>query len=232
MKKVKELLELIIVTLILGLVVWYVFIKKPVPTIEYVYTTDTIYLRHSYKVPEPYPVFTPPIRITNYVIDSSAIENYKILLQNQDIIIAGLEDSIRIHESYLKQFPTNPKLLSLDIKKDTFRMDLLEITGYPGDWLFPIDLNYFSYRWDVLNGFTRKKVKPTLLPPTSGTPFANYYVGGGVDLWHMMPQITGRAEKQLASIRLYLDMRVGLLDINSSNLTIGAEYQIHGKKHP
>lgn len=229
MRVIKEFLELFIVSAILAIVVWFVFLKKPVKTIEYIYDTDTVYVPEPYEVPKPYSVATPPITITKFLIDSSIIERYELAIRDKDLIIKGLEDSLVINNLYLTQYPSNPKILSMGLKRDTIKLGFLEIAGNIEEYKTPIDLNRYSYRWNLLDGFTRRKVAPTLSPPTLEEPFANYFVGGGVDLWHMMPQVSFRAEKQVASIRLYIDTRVGLFDIDRSNLSVGIEYQINGK---
>jgi len=232
MKEIKEILQLLILATILSLVVWLIFFKKPQKVVEYKYRTITTRIPYPYSVPEPYPVPTPPSKVIVYEIDSIALDSLKILLQGQELIIAGLRDSIRINEAFLKQFPRNPKLLSLEVKKDSIKMDLLEISGYPGDWYLPVDFNHYSYRWNLSSGFTRKNVKPTILPPTLKEPFANYFVGGGVDLWHRMPYISARAEKQFSSTRLYIGTQIGLLELDRSNLHVGVEYQLNGKNKP
>lgn len=231
MKQVNTFLKLFLVLVLVGLVVWLVFFRKPVVTIEYKYITDTIIDSVPYAVPEPYEVYTPPITLIEYVVDSSEIERLRLLLHGQYIIVASLQDSIEIHENFLKSHPSNPKLLGLDLSRDTLQFGLLEISGIPKGYIWPIDLNYYSYRWNLSQGFTREEIKPTVLPPTLKEPFANYYVGGAVDIWNLMPQVSFRAEKELASVRLYIDTRIGLLDVNTSNLSLGIEYHINGKKH-
>lgn len=232
MKELKEILQLFILIILLGLTIWAIFFRKPEKIIEYRYTTITEYSPNPYVLPKPLPLPTPPSTVVFYEIDSLAIDSLKILLQDQEVIISGLKDSIRLSEAYLKQFPYNPKLLSLAFKKDSFRMDLLEITGQLGNWTFPIDLNYHEYHWNARSGFTRKNIKPTLLPPTLKEPFANYFVGGGFDTWHKMPYLSARAEKEFSSIRLYVDTRIGLLELDRSNFNVGLEYHINGKINP
>ena len=231
MKQVNTFLKLLILLGVIGLVVYLVFFRKPVPTVEYKYITDTIVDSIPYEVLVPYKVETPPITIIEYAIDSVAIKEYRLIVRTQNLIIAGLTDSIQVNEAFLKQFPSNPKILGLDLKRDTLKIGLLEIAGVSKGYTWPIDLNYYSYRWNLEDGFTRERLKPTVTPLTLKEPFANYFVGGGVDMWHLMPQVSFRAEKQLSSVRLYIDTRLGLLDIDNSNLSIGIEYQINGKKH-
>lgn len=231
MKKIKSFLEIILLTIIVGIVVWYVFFNKPIPEVVYEYTTDTIYDSIPYSVPEPYAVYTPPITLTEYMIDSALLDSMELLLQDQYIIIAHLQDSIKVHANYLKLYPLNPKVLGIDMKKDTFEIGLLEIAGITRSYRWPIDLNFYSYRWNLEDGFTRERLKPTLLSPTLKEPFANYFVGGNVDIFHRTPMITARAEKQLSSVRLYISTQLGLLDLNSSNFQVGVEYHINGKKH-
>jgi len=234
MKKFIEYLEIILLIILVGIVIWFILFKKepvPEPRVEYVYVTDTIKVPVPYEVEKPFPVPTPPIQVVEYIVDSAALDSLTILLQNQSLILAGLRDSIKINEAYIKQYPTSPKLLALEAKRDSFSMDILNINGLVWEYIFPWDLNYYSYRWNPEVGFTRIDVPPGALPPTEKEPFANYFVGGAVDIWHTMPQLSFRAEKSMSSFRLYVDTRVGLLDLDRSSLSVGIEYQINGKKH-
>jgi len=220
----KKITIIILILLIIGLIIWDTFfriIPTPVP-ITYNYVTDTIRDSIPYKVPEPYPVPTPPVIITYYETDSSTIKDLQILLSKKEVIIAGLQDSVKIHQNYLKQYPTNPKLLSMDLKRDSLRFGLLSISGQVEERNWPIDLNQFNYRWNIESDLSRHS---TTLPPIERKPFAEYFVGGGYDILYSSPYLSGRIEKNWTRIRLYGDTHIGLLKKESSEIKIGAEYK-------
>ena len=215
----KNTLLTLLILLIVGLIVWDAFIRKhPLsePVISYQYITDTVWDSIPYAVPEPYPVPTPPRTVTLYEVDSVVVNSLKILISKRDLLIASLKDTISIHKDYLKQYPSNPKLLAIDLKQDSMSVGLLNITGIPQEDKWPIDLARFNYRWTNDADLSRS---PTLTPPTEEQqPFANYFVGGGVDLLYLSPYISGRIEKEWARIRLYGNIDAGLLKIESSGI--------------
>ena len=215
----------------MGLIVWDLFIRKhplPEPEISYQYVTDTVWDSIPYAVLEPYPVYTPPRIVTFYEVDSTALDSLVILLHNQDLLIASLLGRWdTISQAYIKQYPSNPKLLAIDLKRDTMSMWLLNITGIPQEDKWPIDLARFDYRWNYAAGLSRHS---TSSPPIKEQqPFANYFVGGGVDLLYLSPYISGRIEKDWARIRLYGNIDAGLLKKESSGIKLGVDYKLNGK---
>lgn len=229
MKKLQKYLIIINLCLIIGIILYFsLFRKKPIPSQPiYNYITDTIHDSIPYPIPIPYLITTPPRIVTEYLVDSVAIDSLKLLMTQDSIIIAGLKSQILIHQNYLKQFPRNPKLLSLDLKRDSLVLGLLQISGIPEKDKWPIDLNLYSYRWDFNNNFTRTDI--TQLPPTRQRLNLQYFVGGGVDLLYLSPYVSGRIEQEWTRIRLYGNAQVGLLKKESSTLEIGAEYKINVK---
>ena len=112
----KKLLLITLSFIILSLIFWDSFIRKhpisdSITTIDYQYITDTVWKDTLYLIGDPYPIPTPPRIITKYKTDSIAIKNLQLLISKQDVLIAGLKDTITLRESYLKQFPSHPKLI-------------------------------------------------------------------------------------------------------------------------
>jgi hypothetical protein len=224
----KNVLLLFLFSIIIGLIVWDIFFRKqpePIPVISYEYTPDTVYIPAPYPIPEPYPIEVPPRIVILHEIDSSTIDSLSLIISELDLKVGSLVDTILIYESYLKQFPKNPKLLAIDLKRDTMSMGLLNITGIPQEDKWPIDLSQFNYRWTYASGLS---MHPVSKPPTSEKAVAQYFVGGGVDLLHLSPYIGGRVEKGWARIRLYGDVHVGLLDSKASAIRLGVDYKING----
>jgi hypothetical protein len=223
MKKNLNTILLIAIILFIG---WYVFLRKVEllkPIIDYRYKTDTIFIDTLYVPGKPYPVHTPPKIVKIYVIDTAALDSIKLALNEKEIIISGLKESIAISVNYLKQFPSNPKLLAMDLTRDTLKLGLLSITGQVQENVWPIDLNQFNYRWNYGSDLSRHPVQS---PPIKEKPFADYFIGGGVDIPHTTPYVSFRMEKNWTRIRLYGDMRVVLLNNNRGSINIGADYKL------
>lgn len=225
----KNFLIILFLSTIIGLIVWDAKFRKhstPPSVISYSYIPDTIYIPAPYPIPEPYPVETPPRIITYYQIDSTAIDSMSLIISELDIMVMGLLDTISIHQSYLKQYPNNPKLLAVDLKRDTVSMGLLNITGIPQEEKWPIDLNQFDYIWNYVAGLTRH---PTSLPPTKEKSPLEYFVGGGVDFLYLSPYVSGSIEKDWARIRLYSTAEFGLLKKEPVSIKFGVDYKFNGK---
>jgi len=225
----KRSLIIILIITIIGLIIWDHFFRKhptfdPITIIDYQYVTDTIWEDTLYLLGDPYPVPTPPHIIIKYEVDSITLNYYKLKISNQNILIAGLLDTIAVHENYLKQFPRHPKLIELSLIKDSLLLGLLQISGQAESKNWPIDLNRFDYRWDYINDLTRRNIKT---PPIEEKHFAQYFVGGGVDLLWLSPYIGFTVEKPFRRIRLYSDINIGLLNKNTSGIRLGLKYQIN-----
>lgn len=214
--------------IIAGLIIWDIFFRSkpiPEPDISYQYITDTIWDSIPYIVPEPYPIYTPPRTVIIYEADSQALKKYELRLNDQDLLISSLNSTIHIHELYLKQYPSNPKLLAIDLKKDSMSVGLLNITGISQKNKWPIDLVRFNYRWTNDRGLSRSS---TLTPPVKERFPIEYFAGGGVDLLYLSPYLSGRAEKDWARIRLYGDVQIGLLKKETSGIKVGVDYKFNG----
>lgn len=223
-----KVLSTLIIILLSGILVWALFFRKvptpdPIVSISYQYKTDTVWKDTLYVPGKPYPVPTPPKYITKYISDTALINALRIQLSESQVIITGLKDSIAISKNYLKQYPRNPKLIAFNIKKDTMALGLLQITGQVEEREWPVDFTAWNYNWSYPTGLSREKVPE---PPTLKEPFANYFVGGGVDLLYKSPYISGKIEKDWASIRLYGTIDVGLLKSESSSIKLGVDYKI------
>jgi len=209
-----------------GLVVWYFFFRKPIippSDTEYVYVTDTVWLDTVIVVSEPYYIHTPPKTVIIYKTDSSSLDSLSLILKEKEIVIASLKDSISIHENYLKQFPSNPKILGMDLNKDSLSLGLLSISGQTQINSWPINLDRFDYRWVHGSDLSRH---PTQSPPIKERSQTQYFMGGGVDLLKTSPYILGRIQKDWARIMLYGDIRLGLLEIETSGIQIGINYEV------
>ncbi len=224
-----KIINIILFFSLIGFWVYITLIRKyPEPEIvdDYQYKTDTLYKDTLYLPGKPYPVPTPPRTVKIYLTDSSVIDSLKLLLQDQEVIIAGLEDTIALHEAYLKQFPENPKILNMDLSRDTLNFGLLFISGQIQERSWPIDLNRFNYRWSYASDLSRH---PTHSPPVQEKPFAEYYAGGGFDFLWLSPYLNGRIEKNWARFQFYGDAQIGLLNLKASDIKVGLNYKFNGQ---
>jgi len=225
--KSKDVLYLVGIGAILILLIYILFGKTDsIPDIVYNYKTDTIYVDRPYEVPVPYEVPTPPKVVKVYLVDSTSIDSLSMIIKDKDLIIFKLRDSILISEYYFKQFPKNPKLLSLGLSKDSLNISLLNIGGNVNSFNWPINLTYFDYRWDYENNLTRSVHKVSNYGPSF-----NYYIGMGLDIPRTSPFITNQLEITNRKIKVFTSADIGLLDIKSSNFKFGIGYSIYGKNN-
>jgi hypothetical protein len=207
--------------ILLAVIVYLGFFREPkIEFVSYpVYRTDTIYVYETIKVPKPYPVPTPPSTVEIYLVDSLAIDSLKLELSKQNIILQGLYSQIEISQNFLKQFPYNPKLLGLELSFDSLSLSILKTNGIPESQTFPIFLSGFKYRW-TNEGLSSIPIdpRPINLPLQS-------YLGLGVDLLHLSPYVNVGVEKDYTRIKLYGDIRVGLLKTEYSGIDLGIKYK-------
>ena len=207
--------------ILVSLTIYLAFFKKPdivyvtVPT----YKTDTLYVYDYIYIPKPYPIPTPPSTVEIYLPDTIAIDSLKLELSKQNIILQGLYSQIEISQNFLKQFPYNPKLLGLELSFDSLSLSILKTNGIPESQTFPIFLSGFKYRW-TNEGLSSIPIdpRPINLPLQS-------YLGLGVDLLHLSPYVNVGVEKDYTRIKLYGDIRVGLLKTEYSGIDLGIKYK-------
>jgi len=214
--------------LVIGIIIYLIFGYKPKPPkpSDNDYITDTVYIKIPYEVPKPYPVPTKPKEVKIFTVDSTALDSLKLILQGKDILIEGLSEEIKISQYYLKQFPKNPKLLSLSLSRDSLNLSLLNITGIPQETSWPVHLNENTYLWDNDNGLTSKPFKE----PKVKEPFTmDYFIGGGFNVLYPSPYISGTISHDWARIRLYGTTELGLLRKESSSIKFGVDYRLNGK---
>lgn len=209
--------------ILISLIVYLAFFKKPdvvyVPVPEY--ETDTVYVPEPYPVPKPYPVPTPPSTVEIYLPDTVAIDSLKLELSKQSILIQGLKDQISVSQNFLKQFPYNPKLIELNLSLDSLSLSFIPISGIPEKQVFPIFLSGFKYRWTI-EGLSSIPIDP---PPVRFP--LQPYTGVGIDLLHLNPYVLMGVEKEYTRIKLYGDLRLGLLDQNRSTINLGINYRFN-----
>jgi len=208
---------------LIGIIVYLLFFRNPKPVLisDTHYITDTIWLDKPYPVPEPYPVSVPPVILKYYQKDTIAIDSLKLILQEKDILIKGLNSQLLISQDFLKQFPYNPKLLEINLFPDTLAISILNIDGIPSNSNFPIRLSDYRYKWTI-EGLSRSKITP---PPAIKSKI-QYFGGGGVNLLYLLPYAEFSLEKDWARMRIYSDLRVILLKRDASSINLGLKYNL------
>jgi hypothetical protein len=233
MNKIKITSQLIS-WLLLGIVlVYFLVIKKPkVPEYEIITHTDTIRIEKPIKPASPYQVKALPKTITEYHIvkvkDLEELAKIKLKVLNDSLIIQDLKQRIAIHENYLKLFPTNPKLISLDLTKTNLSLSLLEIDGIAKKYDYPLSIDQFKYRWSD-GGFSMKREISKEIRNR-----INYYVGvsgafysiQGLKNMEITPFTHFKIEKRWARSNLYLDSSLGLLNNIPTQFQMGIEYNL------
>lgn len=139
----------------------YTIGKQDVPYPEIIHTTDTIYVEKPYK-----PILIrdtlPPRTIEIWQVDSSQLSEYKLRVIEDSLkyslIIEGLRDSIRISEVYLKTYPRYPKLLGLDLYRDSLSLTTLSIEGTTKTDKYGLFLQDYNYFWSI-DGLGYEKTK-------------------------------------------------------------------------
>lgn len=131
--------------------------------------TDTvIYKDREIKIPEPYPVYLPPKIVEVYKTDTIRFDSIHIQKEYITVYLPG--DSINVNNSFLALYPNNPKLISFDLSKKKFNLDLLDINGMVHRDKYDIDLERYSYRY-VDNKMSLKNKSRFKLYPEVGYTF-------------------------------------------------------------
>lgn len=217
----KKYLTYTLFLILISLILYLAFFKKPdtvyVPVPEY--HTDTVYVPEPYEVPKPYPVPTPPSVVEIYLPDTIAIDSLKLELSKSSIIIQGLKDQISISQNFLKQFPYNPKLIELNLSLDSLSLSFIPINGIPEKQVFPLFMTDFRYRW------TNQGLSSIPIDPIPIKLPVQAYFGLGVDLLHLSPHAVVGVEKDFTRIKLYGDLKLGLLKTEYSGIDLGIKYK-------
>lgn len=135
--------------------------KEDAPHPEPIHVTDTIYMDKPYK-PMVIKDLMIPYIAKFWQVDSTQLSEYKLRLIQDSmkyaLIIEGLKDSIRISETYLKTYPRYPKLLGLDLYRDSLSLTTLSINGITKTEKYNLFLQDYNYSWSI-DGLGYQKAK-------------------------------------------------------------------------
>lgn len=129
---------------------------------------DTVYKNQGIKIPEPYPVPSPPEKVIVYLSDTvkATYKEIKFVDNFIGLYTPGYSDSILVNKWFLLLYPQNNKLISFDLTSSKLDIDLLTTQGLTVRNQYKLDLERYNYRM-VNNSMTAKKkflfqVKPEL----------------------------------------------------------------------
>jgi len=122
--------------------------KQPEPINRYIYKTDSLYKDKYFKAVEELKNKIPPKVITRW----------KDPIPGEDIIIEKVPDStilyigklktrLSIADNFIKNYPTNPKLLELKLDKSNLELTTLDINNKAETFQYPLYLDNYSYQW-------------------------------------------------------------------------------------
>lgn len=152
-----KLLQTIIIIIILGLLLWFIFFKAPKREQELRqyweakdFKTDTVHVDVDYtKLPRPeYKNYVPPAVVVEY--KAPAINNQISVNLDDSLIqvIDSLQNTItNIHQAYLQLYPQASKLIYGNFSQDTLKLDVLLTSGRIQSQVYPVDYARFRYQY-------------------------------------------------------------------------------------
>lgn len=153
--QITEALKLIF----MGLLVFFLWVngknqQKVVERMEYWENTkfkpDTINLTIPYTsiVNPQYEFKIPPATVIQYA--PTPLPKVSVTLNDSLLIVNDSLQKVitQINTTYLKQFPTRPKLLYGDFTGDSLRLDFLNINGLVTTEKYGVNYQRFKYQWD------------------------------------------------------------------------------------
>lgn len=226
MKEIKNLLILILIGVVLYLV-WQ--IRNIEPTVEhhYEYITDTVEIEVPF---EPLPTIginTQPITVYKYPIPTYQDLDHITLSFTDDSLITvinHLQDSLKIHQNFIKLYPENPKLLNLSLTQDSLKLSTLNIQGQVHQDVYPLYLQRYNYNYG-LEGLGRT-------PYNRPSDFRlDYYVftAGGYSFTEKTPLIMLRPGITLNRLSLEMGSSLYLKQEPTLRLDLALGYKIWGK---
>lgn len=230
MNKILITITLVSVLTIIGLLFYIDWDKDKKPQPELFPTkTDTVYINRPIQALKPYKKPVLPSVVTEYLFveseDISKLESLKLRILNDSLVIEDLKTKITIHENYIKQFPINPKLVSLSLDKNNLSLSLLEIDGVAKSYDYPISTDYYKYRWSDKVFSAEKSVSPTVRNRL------NYYMGINSTFYGVItPSATFRIEKRWARNIISVNSSMELLEIKVPTITMNYEYNLRNGK--
>jgi hypothetical protein len=159
--------------------------KEPIEKLVYDYKTDTLYIDRPFEIIKTITEVTPPRYITKYKTDTVEV-SIEVIPNYLQLKIAGLQDSIKIHQQYLAKYPGNSKLIEFKLNSDTFDITLLDTAANIFTRSYPIDLKYYKYQFRD-NDLHHEDIN--YRKPKKKLDFKSLYASGGYDFISKSPTL-------------------------------------------
>lgn len=199
---------------------------KNIPYREVVLKTDTIYVDKPY-IPEDIPKDTvKPKTVVMWKVDSSQLMEYKLrLIQDSvkySLLIQRLRDSFLISEVFLKTYPGNPKLLGLNIYRDSLNLTTMTIDGVTKSEKYNLYLQDYNYVWSTSGlGYNKTKYKKE-----KSNPFSHYF-GMQYDFFNRQILPIYQIRLNIKKFELNLSASQELLLNENPEIRVGVNYKIN-----
>lgn len=190
-----------------------------------VHKTDTIYMDKPYPVTKIERDTLIPETCTIYMVDSSQLSEYRLKIIDDSlkysILVQGLRDSIRISESFLRQYPYNPKLLGIDLFRDSLLLTIMNTDGISHTDKYSLFLQDYNYTWASGKfGYTKTSY------PKKRKVFSHYL---GINYDFLNKAITPCYEVRFTLSRFELNLQAyqELLLNDNFSLSVGMRYRLN-----
>tara|TARA_R110000803_G_scaffold14360_2_gene39911 strand:+ start:555 stop:1244 length:690 start_codon:yes stop_codon:yes gene_type:complete len=199
----------------------------PKPKIEYIYKTNTITKYVPFKKDKELDKVTPPKTIIKYIDTGSY---HTITIKQIDTLLVvnntSIEDSVKIHENFLKKYPMASKLIQLDLNKDSLRLTTLDISSQVNTHSYPIDLSFYKYQYsDNIITHDSLKIKPD--KPSSKSIFPkSFLLGGSYSLVEKTPLVNVEYPITYRQVRLSIESTMSIETTPNLNIYLKALFQI------
>ena len=184
--------------------------------------TDTLYMDKPYPVTQLKRDTLKPDVVIFWEIDSTQLKEYEMRIHDDSIIILGLRDSIRISKAYLETFPKYPKLLGLDLFRDSLNLTTISINGLTKTEKYELQLQDYNYYWTI-DGFGYKKAS---YKKERVNPFS-HYLGLHYDFLRKKPLPTYQIRLNLGKIECNFSASQELYFTEKPEIRIGLNYKLN-----
>lgn len=219
------MLVILTTSILISMLVYLFFPNPGKPYPVEVTVTDTIYLDKPYPVPKIIRDTVIPETRVIYKVDSSQLSEYRLKILEDSmrytILVRGLRDSIKISESFLRQYPYNPKLLGLSLFRDSLLLTTMNTNGISQTDKYSLFLHDYNYTW-ASGKFGYEKT----FYPKEKKAFS-HYVGLSYDFLNRA--ITPCYELRITLSRFELNLQAyqELLLNDNFSLSIGVRYKLN-----
>tara|TARA_R110002012_G_scaffold315642_1_gene529715 strand:- start:2433 stop:3113 length:681 start_codon:yes stop_codon:yes gene_type:complete len=194
--------------------------------VEYIYKTDTLYIDKPFEVHDTLIKVTPPKYITYYK-DTGSYHNITVEKVDTNLLVRihELEDSIHIHEKFLKKHPFASKLLELELRKDSLRLTTMNITSQVESKIYPIDLNFYQYQYSD-NTLRHDSLKQSKSPRKNSNVKRSLLIGGSYSILQKTPLVHLEYPINYRRVRLSIESTASLETTPNLNIYLKALYKI------